>query len=69
MSELTELSNVLTDIQTFSVDRVLEDASARADLIYLAQRLTTVLEGPVNRATDLVFKVNVNNEWCIRTSY
>ncbi|KAF2438301.1 sterigmatocystin 8-O-methyltransferase [Karstenula rhodostoma CBS 690.94] len=56
MSESRELSNVLADIQTFSVDSVLKDASARADLLYLAKRLTTVLESPVNRATDLVFK-------------
>jgi hypothetical protein len=70
MSESKEISIVLSDIQTFTPEGVLDNAPARADLLALAKRLTTLLEGPVNRATDLVFKVNViKNKERIRTSY
>lgn len=70
MSESKELSTVLSGIQAFTAEGTLDNAPARADLLALAKRLTTLLEDPVNRATDLVFKVNaIKNRDRIRPSH
>jgi hypothetical protein len=56
--DMGELSDIVTRIQGIDVDKISNDSVARADLLHLANKLTVALEGPINRATDLAFKVN-----------
>jgi hypothetical protein len=53
-----EITRIIARIQDLKVDRIADDHEARLELLHLSRRLTAVLEGPVNRATDLVFKVS-----------
>lgn len=55
---MDQLPDLLGKIRNVDVDSVSNDPVAQADLLKLARKLTAVLEGPVNRATDLVFKVS-----------
>ncbi|KAF1962612.1 sterigmatocystin 8-O-methyltransferase [Byssothecium circinans] len=55
-NQMGDVSHILTHIQSVDVEQLSHDAVARAYLLQLARKLTSVLEGPVNRATDLVFK-------------
>ena len=52
------LIDIITRIQSVDVEKAADDAAARAELLLLARKLTDALEGPINRATDLVFKVS-----------
>lgn len=56
---MEQLSDIVKRIQGINVDTLSHDQHAQSDLLQLARKLTVVLEGPVNRATDLVFKVGI----------
>ncbi|PVI03456.1 sterigmatocystin 8-O-methyltransferase [Periconia macrospinosa] len=53
---MDELPDLLKSIQAVDTNEILFDAAAKKELLHVAKKLTAVLEGPVNRATDLVFK-------------
>lgn len=55
---MDQLPDLVGKIRDVDVNGVSNDPVAQADLLKLARKLTAVLEGPVNRATDLVFKVS-----------
>ena len=61
MGESKDISKILAEIQTFNVTKIQDDPLSRASLADLAKRLTAILKDPVNRATDLVFKVGSDN--------
>lgn len=54
-----ELSDVIAHIQGLDAEKLVNNATAQAELLPLARKLTYILEGPVNRATDLAFKVSI----------
>jgi hypothetical protein len=53
-----EITRIVARIQDLKVDKIADDLDARLELLRLSRKLTAVLEGPVDRATDLVFKVS-----------
>jgi hypothetical protein len=57
-TSMSELSRIIKTIQSVNVENITQDVTAKAELLTLSKNLTAVLEGPLNRATDLVFKVS-----------
>ncbi|CAI6261928.1 unnamed protein product [Periconia digitata] len=53
---MNRLPNLMSKIQGVDVAQLPQDQGAQAELLRLTREVTTILEGPVNRATDLVFK-------------
>jgi len=52
-----DLQGLITRLKTIDVTRIEEDESVKRDALALARKVTATLEGPVNRATDLIFRV------------
>jgi hypothetical protein len=53
------LAAVLGAIQNVDIEQLMDDQALQAETLSLARKLTSMLEGSVNRATDLVFKVSL----------
>lgn len=51
------LEALIAKLKSIDVSRVNEDEAAKGEALKLARKITATLEGPINRATDLVFKV------------
>ena len=58
-----ELSRIIASIQNVDTEKIVHDDIGKTELLKLARKLTAVLEGPVNKATDLVFKVNHEGQY------
>ena len=55
----SELSRIVARMQSVDVGQVSNNSEAQAELLLLARKLTAVLEGPINKATDLAFKASL----------
>lgn len=55
----SDLTQALQAIQDVDLSNVLKSRKSRTDLLALSRKLTNALEGPVDRATDLVFKASL----------
>jgi hypothetical protein len=52
------LAAALLAIQDVDIEQLVDDKALQAETLSHARKLTSILEGPVNRATDLVFKAS-----------
>jgi hypothetical protein len=52
-----ELQSLVKKLNSFDFTRVAADGAEKSDALRLARKVTAILEGPVNRATDLAFRV------------
>lgn len=55
-----DLQSLITKLKNIDVAQVAEDEAVKSEALRLARKVTATLEGPVNRATDLVFRVNTS---------
>lgn len=51
------LGSILSKLQGIKIREIENDEVVKNETLALARKLTATLEGPVNRATDLVFRV------------
>jgi hypothetical protein len=54
-----DLQSLITKFKSLDVARLAEDEALKSEALRLARKVTATLEGPVNRATDLVFRVYI----------
>lgn len=54
-----DLRGLILQLKSLDVDQIEEDAGAKNDALALAKKVTASLEDPVNKATDLVFRVRI----------
>jgi hypothetical protein len=52
-----EWKNLVEGLRNIDLDALQGDPGLKHEALTLARKITGILEGPVNRATDLVFKV------------
>ena len=52
-----EWRNLVEGLRNIDLDALQDDPGLKHEALTLARKITGILEGPVNRATDLVFKV------------
>jgi hypothetical protein len=56
-SEGEDIQSLIARLQNINVARVEGDEHVKGEALALARKIRSTLEGPINRATDLVFKV------------
>lgn len=59
-AEGADVHSLVTNLQAIHKSQILKDEAVKIETLTLARKLVAALEGPVNRATDLVFKVSVS---------
>jgi hypothetical protein len=52
-----ELQSLVKKLNNVDFTRIAEDGAEKSDALRLARKVTAILEGSVNRATDLAFRV------------
>jgi hypothetical protein len=52
-----DIKNLIERLKNIDVARVEEDEDVKGEALALARKITSTLEGPINRATDLMFRV------------
>jgi hypothetical protein len=52
-----DVKNLIERLKNIDVTRVEEDENVKGEALALARKITSTLEGPINRATDLMFRV------------
>jgi hypothetical protein len=52
-----DVKSLIEKLKNIDVARVEEDEGVKGEALALARKITSTLEGPINRATDLVFRV------------
>jgi hypothetical protein len=52
-----DIQSLITRLKNIDVARVEQDEAVKGEALALARKITSTLEGPINRATDLVFRV------------
>jgi hypothetical protein len=52
-----DLKSLVEGLRNIDLDMLQDDPGLKHEALTLARKITGILEGPVNRATDLVFKV------------
>jgi hypothetical protein len=62
-SKSKDVKSLIEKLKNIDVARVEEDEGVKGEALALARKITATLEGPINRATDLVFRV------CCTTSF
>ncbi|KAJ4359631.1 uncharacterized protein N0V89_000186 [Didymosphaeria variabile] len=55
-AESDDVRSLVSKLQAIDSSKVLEDEAVKNETLTLARKLVAALEGPVNRATDLVFR-------------
>lgn len=51
--------SLVSKLQAMDGSKILKDEAVRNETLSLARKLVATLEGPVNRATDLAFRVRL----------
>jgi hypothetical protein len=52
-----ELKSLVEGLRNIDLDTLQDDPGLKHEALTLARKITGILDGPVNRATDLAFKV------------
>jgi hypothetical protein len=52
-----DIQSLIARLKNIDVARVERDEDVKGEALALARKITSTLEGPINRATDLVFRV------------
>jgi hypothetical protein len=52
-----DIQSLIARLKDIDVARVEADEGVKGEALALARKITSTLEGPINRATDLVFRV------------
>jgi hypothetical protein len=52
-----DLSRIVEGIKSIDLENVEKDKHVKEELLALSQKLTSQLEGPLNRALDLIWRV------------
>jgi len=52
-----DIRTLLSKLQNIDITQIEADESAKIRVLSLIRKITANLEGPINRATDLVFRV------------
>jgi hypothetical protein len=55
-----DIQSLITRLKNIDVARVEGDEDVKSEALALARKITSTLEGPINRATDLVFRVGTS---------
>jgi hypothetical protein len=58
-SQQEDIQGLIGRLQNIDVARVKVDEGVKGEALALARKITSTLEGPINRATDLVFSVGI----------
>lgn len=54
-----DLRSLIKKLQNVDVESVNENEALKIETLDLARKITAALEGPVNRATDLMYRVRI----------
>jgi hypothetical protein len=52
-----DIKSLIERLKNINVARVEEDEGVKGEALTLARKITATLEDPINRATDLMFRV------------
>jgi hypothetical protein len=58
-SQQEDIQGLIARLQNIDVARVKVDEGVKGEALALARKITSTLEDPINRATDLVFSVSI----------
>lgn len=61
-----DLQSLITKLKNIDVAQVAEDEAVKSEALRLARKVTATLESPINRATDLVFRVYTSKKILLR---